>query len=281
MSGPLVDQLQRESSSGPTLPFIPHSYAPRYCRIHMEAIVHRFIHAHVGIARPLLLAALLALAWPSSHALAAERGADSQCRAGASLEPLPGLSEASGLAVSRRVPGRLWTHNDSGRAGALRARRAAGASTGRRARCPGAAVEDWEAHRRRPVSGGFVHLRRRHRRQRRRAQAHHDLPRAGTRRRQRIGRRHRRRSTRPTPTARTTPKRCSSTPTAGCFIVTKGDTGAVGAVPVPAELRSGATHRLERVGKPRGSGKPAATRRITDGAVSPDGQWVVLRTNAA
>ncbi len=40
----------------------------------------------------------------------------------------------------------------------------------------------------------------------------------------------------------------------------------------------GATHQLERVGKPRASGKASDTEQITDGAVSPDGTWVVLRT---
>jgi hypothetical protein len=43
-------------------------------------------------------------------------------------------------------------------------------------------------------------------------------------------------------------------------------------------MRAGATHQLERVGNPRGSGKPGETERITDGAVSPDAEWIVLRT---
>jgi hypothetical protein len=67
-------------------------------------------------------------------------------------------------------------------------------------------------------------------------------------------------------------------PDGGLFIVTKGETGAVGLYRFPRELRPGATHQLERVGKPRGSRKASGTARITDGAVSPDGTWVVLRT---
>ena len=39
--------------------------------------------------------------------------------------------------------------------------------------------------------------------------------------------------------------------------------------------------KLERIGKPRGSGTASADDRITDGAVSPDGAWVVLRTAGA
>ena len=39
--------------------------------------------------------------------------------------------------------------------------------------------------------------------------------------------------------------------------------------------------RLERVGAPMSEGKPASDARITDGAVSPDGSTVVLRTKTA
>jgi hypothetical protein len=67
-------------------------------------------------------------------------------------------------------------------------------------------------------------------------------------------------------------------PDGGLFIVTKGETGAVGLYRFPRELRPGAVHRLERIGKPRASGKASELERITDGAVSPDGAWVVLRT---
>ena len=47
---------------------------------------------------------------------------------------LPDIPEASGLAVSRRNPGILWSHNDSGNATVLFALDAAGALRGRRAR---------------------------------------------------------------------------------------------------------------------------------------------------
>jgi hypothetical protein len=67
-------------------------------------------------------------------------------------------------------------------------------------------------------------------------------------------------------------------PDGGLFIVTKGETDPIGLYRFPRELRPGATHQLERVGKPRASAKAAETERITDGAVSPDGTWVVLRT---
>ena len=55
----------------------------------------------------------------------------------------PGLREASGLAVSRRVPGRLWALNDSGQP-VLFALDSRGSVTGQ-VRLTGADVEDWEA----------------------------------------------------------------------------------------------------------------------------------------
>ena len=65
------------------------------------------------------------------------------------------------------------------------------------------------------------------------------------------------------------------------YIVTKGDTGHVALYRFPRELRNGTTMRLERVGEPLSKGQPAADARITDGAISPDGEWVVLRTRTA
>ena len=56
--------------------------------------------------------------------------------------PLAGVTEASGVAFSRRTPGILWSHNDSG-APILFAFDVKGASKGR-VEVNGAAVEDWE-----------------------------------------------------------------------------------------------------------------------------------------
>ena len=66
-----------------------------------------------------------------------------QCQAEGPLAALPELPEASGLATSRRVAGRLWAHNDSGEP-MLFALNTRGAVTGK-LRLSGAAVEDWEA----------------------------------------------------------------------------------------------------------------------------------------
>ncbi len=55
---------------------------------------------------------------------------------------LPDIPEASGLAVSRRHPGVLWSHNDSGNAAVLFALNASGALIGR-VRVP-VRTRDWE-----------------------------------------------------------------------------------------------------------------------------------------
>ena len=70
-------------------------------------------------------------------------------------------------------------------------------------------------------------------------------------------------------------------PDGGLYIVTKGGTGPVALYRFPDELRPGTTMRLERVGEPRGRKPLPRADRITDGAVSPDGGWVVLRSNEA
>jgi hypothetical protein len=64
------------------------------------------------------------------------------------------------------------------------------------------------------------------------------------------------------------------------YVVTKGDTGPIAIYRFPAALRAGATVALDRVGAPAAT-RPGAESRVTDGAVSPDGQWAVLRTGSS
>ena len=68
------------------------------------------------------------------------------------------------------------------------------------------------------------------------------------------------------------------TPEGRLHVVTKGDTGPVAVYRFPAAPTPGSTSRLERLGAPREAGSTDRSGRITDGAVSPDGRWVVLRT---
>ena len=72
----------------------------------------------------------------------AERAAVDVCAATGLSKPLNGLPEASGAALSRRTPGVIWSHNDSGQP-TLHAMDTAGQSRGR-VRIPNATVQDWE-----------------------------------------------------------------------------------------------------------------------------------------
>ena len=80
---------------------------------------------------------------PLSAVATAQQEAAPQCQASGPLARIAELPEASGVAVSRRSPGRLWSHNDSGEA-VLVALDTRGAVTGR-VRLSGVKVEDWEA----------------------------------------------------------------------------------------------------------------------------------------
>ena len=78
----------------------------------------------------------LAAWWPRSPQTA------SSCRVLQGPVSLPDLPEASGLALSRRTPGLVWAHNDSGFEPILFALDASGAVRGR-VRLP-VALRDWE-----------------------------------------------------------------------------------------------------------------------------------------
>ena len=64
------------------------------------------------------------------------------CTITAGITPLAGVGEASGVAVSRRTPGILWSHNDSGRA-SLFAFDNTGNARGR-VELTGVSIDDWE-----------------------------------------------------------------------------------------------------------------------------------------
>ena len=119
-----------------------------YPRFITYGIVCAMTHAvqtliHGAMLKPRALLALMAFVLSSSASAIAAQHDAAQCRPTGPLVQVPGLSEASGLALSRRVPGRLWTHNDSGEPVVV-ALDARGSVTGR-IRLMGAAVEDWEA----------------------------------------------------------------------------------------------------------------------------------------
>jgi hypothetical protein len=225
----------------------------------------------------LLLVVVFILGSVASIPIAGEqRDSAPQCRPTGPVASVPGVREASGIAVSRRVRDRLWTHNDSGQP-ILYALDTKGAVTGR-VQLMGAKVEDWEAVAVGPCpAGSCVYVA--------------DIgDNDATRKRITIYRFPEPPGTEDAvalkevfhatyPDGAHDAESLLITPAGEIFIVTKGDTGAVALYRFPRELRAGATHPLERVGNPRGSGKPGEAERITDGSVSADGEWVVLRTN--
>ena len=209
---------------------------------------------------------------------AAHQPAAPQCRPAGPLVQVPDLPEASGIARSQRVPGRLWAHNDSGEP-VLVALDSKGAVTGRVA-VSGARMEDWEAVGVGPCpTGSCIYIA--------------DIG-DNDAERERITVYRLAEPTAAAGTASVTdlfhatypdgPQDAEAlliTPEGSLYVVTKGEGGPVAIYRFPRELRADATVQLERVGKPRDGDEAADTTRITDGAVSPDGEWVVLRSNRA
>jgi hypothetical protein len=221
------------------------------------------------VIRDAVMIATLSLA--ASAVATAQQTAAPQCQDSGPLARIAELPEASGVALSRRSPGRLWSHNDSGEA-VLVALDTRGAVTGR-VRLSGVKVEDWEAVAVGSCPGGSCIYIGDNEAKRKRITIH--------------------RVSEPStedavvvketfhgtyPDGAHDAETLLVAPDGGLFIVTKGETDAVGLYRFPRELQPGATHQLERVGKTRASKKASETDRITDGAVSPDGTWVVLRT---
>ena len=193
---------------------------------------------------------LLALA-ASSAATGQTRAAAPHCRADGPVATIQELPEASGIAVSRIVPGRLWSHNDSGQP-VLFALDARGSVTGR-LRLSGVGVEDWEALAVGPCpAGSCLYVA--------------DIGDNDAERKRITIYRFQEPSRAEASVAvkdvfhATYPDGAHDaeallvTPAGGLLIVTKGDTGAVALYRFPDELRPGATHQLERVGKPRDAG---------------------------
>lgn len=228
------------------------------------------------ITAALTLAALPMLVAVCGQTATNTRTDDNACRVEGELTRLAALPEASGLAVSRRVPGRLWTHNDSGQA-VLFSLDVRGRVTGR-IQLSGATVVDWEA-----ISAGACptgsclyvgdigdnnaardHI------------TIYRLTEPGDT---------------PSPTAAVEafharyPEGAHDAetllvaPDGGLYIVTKGSTGAVAIYRFPGEPRADSrVVQLERIGQPRSRDAVRRDEQITDGAVSADGARVVLRT---
>ena len=215
---------------------------------------------------------------PVTAGSAFHTGSDQTCQPTGSIMRLAGLPEASGLVASRTTPGRLWAHNDSGKP-EIFALDLKGKVEGR-VTLSGAGVQDWEAMTSGPCGTGtclFIA----------------DIGDNGAKRASitvyRV----------PEPTKAAGAAKVDAVFRAsypdgahdaeaimaaadgGLYIVTKGDTGHIALYRFPRELKSGATMRLERIGAPIAMAGAAEHTRITDGTISPDGQWAVLRSRAA
>ena len=221
---------------------------------------------------------VLALVLAQAVGVLVARDAQNQsatCKPGAMMK-VPGVAELSGLAVSRTAEGRLWAHNDSGEP-VLFALGADGAVTGR-VRLTGAKLEDWEAVSVGPCPGGSC------------VYAADIGDNEANRKRVAIYRFREPTGSEDAVTVKevfyaTYPDGAHDaeallvTSDGNIYIVTKGETGPIALYRFPPNPRVGTTHTLERVGKPLGGGKIQNNDRITDGTVSANGQWVVLRTS--
>jgi hypothetical protein len=194
------------------------------------------------------------------------------CQPSGTVMRLAGLPEASGLAASRQHPARLWALNDSGKP-EIFALDAKGNVTGRVA-VSGAQVQDWEAIATGKCGSGtclFIA----------------DIGDNAARRKDVTIYRIAEPSAGATSVTVDAAIRASYPdgahdaeallvePDGALYIVTKGETALYR---VPRDAKPGAAVRLERIGTPIASGKRAEGGRITDGAISPDGDLVALRT---
>jgi len=200
------------------------------------------------------------------------------CESAGPLTRVPELPEGSGVAASRLSPGRLWAHNDSGEP-VLFALDSDGAVIGR-VRVTGATVDDWEALAVGPCPAGSCIL----------------IADIGD---NDAERRHVTVYRVPEPSILSGSVAVTDvfhlsypdgahdaetflvTPNGDIVIVTKGDTGPVARYRASLAAPRGGRVALQRIGEPRQPGKALADGRITDGAVSPSGAWLALRTNTS
>ena len=223
-----------------------------------------------------MIHALLAAYWLSSVLFPQQTSpAAPSCQPAGTLVRLSQLPEASGIAASRRVPGRLWAHKDSGEP-VLFALDTRGAVTGQLA-LEGAKVEDWEAVAIGPCpDGSCIYVgdigdndgHRDHITVYRLAEPGEQLD--SSAKSEAFHARY--------PDGAQDAEALLITPDGRPFVVTKGTNAPVSLYAFPRELRAGSTVELERIRQPRGDDKLEKRDRITDGAVSADGRWIVLRT---
>ena len=234
--------------------------------------------SRVRLAALALLHLFITACAPTGTAQAAD-----ECRVDGAPARLAALPEASGVAISRRVPGRFWTHNDSGQP-VLFMLDARGHVSGR-LQLSGAAVGDWEAVSAGPCPTGSClyvgdigdnNASRDHITVYRLTEPG-DTPSGAAASTAAVEAFHAR-----YPDGAHDAETLLVTPDGRLYIVTKGSTGPVAIYRFPRPLATnGAPVQLERVGQPRSDPKVSNDEQITDGAVSSDGTRIVLRTHDA
>jgi hypothetical protein len=185
---------------------------------------------------------------------------------------LANLPEASGVALSGRVPGRLWAHNDSGQP-ILFALDRDGHMTGH-VELRGITLDDWETVAVASCAEGsclYVGDIGDNRMRRKDIAVYRFLePDAGDRA---VSVKETLRAT--YPDGAHDAEALFVMPNGRIFVVTKGEGGAVALYQFPRQPRDG-IYQLERVAVL--DAKPRPADRITDAAASKDGEWIALRS---
>jgi hypothetical protein len=232
-----------------------------FARLYLGIVLALIAFAGAGLLGPLIVSG-----W--------QKASTTMCRLQQPLAAIA-LPEASGIAASRRNPGTFWAVNDSG-GPFLVAIDGHGVVKGR-VRVPGATVRDWEDLAIAPCDdGSCIYI----------ADIGDNSATRDTVTIYRIPE--------PAPTDRETtgPTTFEASypdgahdaetllvmPDARMFIVTKGATRGVGVYRFPAGRADRTTVHLQRVGALT-SQSVDGDERITGGAASADGRWIVLRTH--
>lgn len=212
----------------------------------------------------------------NQQAPAPSDAAAANCRVDVASVPLPGVPEASGLAASRRSPGVLWSHGDSG-APILIALDGRGAQKGK-VRLNGATLVDWEDVAVGPcgsascVYAADIGDNRGARKSITVYRFPEPLPRDA--------------ATQPVEALHASfpdmPQDAEALFVLGkgdIFIVTKGDTGPVALYRFPSGVKAGSkAATLEKIGVLQ-NGRTARRQWVTGASASLDGRWVSLRTH--
>jgi hypothetical protein len=207
---------------------------------------------------------------------AAAQASKAVCKPAGSLMTLAALPEASGAAIGNSSATRLWMHNDSG-APELIAVDQAGKVAGR-VTVSGARVDDWEAIASGPCGKGSclyvgdIGDNNASRKQITIYRLEQPSQSSGSVKADAFHAMY--------PDGAHDAETLLASRDGTLFVVTKGDTGPVAVYRFPRELQAGKVMTLERVGQPIAE-KPRDDGRITDGAFSADGRWVVLRSHRA